>query len=57
MIEQETRPEPSRLEIAAMLIAGSSANNDVRPYSAKEALKIADELIKEARISSLKAHL
>jgi hypothetical protein len=44
-----TRPEPSRLEIAAMLIAGSYACQDINPLEANIALKQADKLIAAAK--------
>jgi hypothetical protein len=44
-------PEPSRLEIAAMLIAGSYACQDINPLEANIALKQADELIAAAKES------
>jgi len=42
-------PEPSRLEIAAMLIAGSYACQDINPLEANIALKQAEKLIAAAR--------
>jgi len=44
-----TRPEPSRLEIAAMLKAGSYACQDINPLEANIALKQADALIAAAK--------
>jgi len=44
-----TRPEPSRLEIAAMLLAGSYACPNIDPLEANIALKQADKLIATAR--------
>jgi hypothetical protein len=45
----QIRPEPSRLEIAAMLIAGSYACQDINPLEPSIALKDADALIAAAK--------
>ena len=46
---ERTRPEPSRLEIAAMLMAGSIASPDACALDAVDALEMADALIAAAR--------
>jgi hypothetical protein len=57
MSTQETKPEPSRLEIATMLIAGSLANPDTHPLNAIDALEMADHLIAAERVTLLKSKL
>jgi len=53
----ETKPEPSRLEIAAMLIAGSLANPETHPLDAVDAMEMADHLIAVAGVTLLKSKL
>jgi hypothetical protein len=57
MSTQEIRPEPSRLEIAAMLMAGRMACPDTFPLNAVDALEMADHLIAAEKVTSLKSKL
>jgi hypothetical protein len=57
MSAQEIRPEPSRLEIAAMLIAGSLGNPETSVLNAVDALEMADHIIAAEKVTSLKSKL
>lgn len=51
--EPITKPEPSRLEVAAMILTlfiQNSTNHDTRQSIAEEALLYADELIKQSKL-------